>query len=57
MRMVNGPELPSQDSKCDAAPGFFQGVSHVNANNGVYNQVGRDQYNYNYPMNDEVVVR
>ena len=58
MRMANVPEFPTQDSKRDAAPGLFQGVSHVNANNGVYNQVGRDQYNnYNYPMNDEMVVR
>ena len=38
-------------------PGLFQGASHVNASHGNFNQIGRDQYNYNNAMNDDMVVR
>jgi hypothetical protein len=49
--------ISAQDSKRDADAGFFQGASHVNASNGVFNQVGRDQYNYNSAVNNDIVVR
>jgi hypothetical protein len=45
-----------QDSSRDGR--FFRGVSNIYANGGIFNQVGRDQYNNNYnAMNDEMVVR
>ena len=46
-----------QHSRHDTSPGFFQGASHVNASRGTFSHVGRDQYNYNNAMNDEMVVR
>jgi len=44
-----------QHSRYDTGPGFFQGASHVNASHGTFNHIGRDQYNYNNAMNDEMV--
>jgi hypothetical protein len=47
-------------SRRDAGPAFFQGASNVNASRGVFNSIGRDQYNYNSynnAMNEEMVVR
>jgi hypothetical protein len=45
-------------------PRFSRGVSNINANGGIVNQVGGDQYNnyqhynnYNNHMNHEMVVR
>ena len=56
-----------QDSSRDRSP---RDASNINANGGIFNQVGRDQYNnynnqynsqhytnYNNAMNDEMVVR
>jgi hypothetical protein len=34
----------------NARPGFFQGASHINAS-GVFNDVARDQYNFNFNNN------
>jgi hypothetical protein len=54
-----------QDSSRDGP----RGASNINANGGIFNQVGRDQFNnynnqynnqynnYNNAMNDEMVVR
>jgi hypothetical protein len=51
-------EIPMQDSNRDAGPRLFQGAPHINATNGVFNQVGGDQYNnYNNAMNEMVVRR
>jgi hypothetical protein len=37
---------------------FSRGALKINANGGIVNQVGRDQYNnYNNTMNDEMLVR
>jgi hypothetical protein len=39
-------------------PRFSRGAPHINANGGIFNHVGGDQYNnYNNAMNDEMVVR
>jgi hypothetical protein len=51
----------------DSSRGGPRGASNINANGGIFNQVGRDQYNnynnsqhynnYNNAVNDEMVVR
>jgi hypothetical protein len=46
-----------QDSRYDTGPGFFQGVSHVNASHGIFNHIEGPQYNYSNAMDDEMVVR
>jgi hypothetical protein len=55
-------KTPMQDSSRND-PRFSLGVSNINANGAILNQVGRDQYNhyqhysnYNNAMNDEMVV-
>jgi hypothetical protein len=56
---------PMQDSSRDG-PRFSRGASNINANSGIFNQVGRDQYNhynnnqyhnYSNAVNDDMVVR
>jgi len=44
-------------SRHDASPGLFQGASHVNASHGVFNRIGRDQYNsyHNYSYNNAMI--
>jgi hypothetical protein len=46
-----------QDSSRDG-PRFSRGALKINANGGIVNHIGGDQYNnYNNSMNDEMVVR
>ena len=49
-----GIQKPMQDSSRDS-PQLSRGVLNINVNGGIFNQVGRDQYNN--AMNDEMVVR
>ena len=56
--IVNTSKFPMQHSRHGAGPGFFQGSAYVNAGGGVFNEVGRDQYNtYSNAVNDDIVVR
>jgi hypothetical protein len=53
-----------QDSSPDG-PRSSRGASNINANGGIFNQIGRDQYNhynnqynnYSNAVNDDMVVR
>jgi hypothetical protein len=45
------------NSNHDAGLGLFRGASYINASNGFFNQAGRDQYIYNNPLKDEMMVR
>ena len=53
-RITMGSSSSSSQSQCllpgpsgrNIRPGFVEGSSHMNARNGTFNDVGRDQYNY-----------